>query len=262
MIRRRSFIHPALVLVLTFSLNTLRVAAQEGDEFLQGSDGGAKLAERMRSLQPEENARWRGTFKILHRGQKIPSIPVSCETASTPANWSVDYVTDATGVTGAEKLTVVHSTNGPNQYVYARAASPGVPVGAPQQLTGAQADVPLAGTDFWLSDLGFEFYHWPAQRLLKGEMRSGKPCYVLESVNPHPSAEGYGRVVSWIEKEHVAPLIIEAYRADNTNKLFKEFALGSFKKNKDTGRYELKDLQIDNDRTGSTTLLEFDLETK
>ncbi len=250
------------MLVLIFDLNTLQLAAQEGDEFLQGPDGGVKLAERMRSLQPEENAKWRGTFKILHRKQKVPPIPVYCETTSTSTNWSVIYVAGPGDAIGVEKLTVIHSTNAPNQYAYAQAATPGVPAGEPQQLTGAQADVPLAGTDFWLSDLGFEFYHWPEQRLLKGEMRSGKPCYVLESVNSHPSAEGYGRVVSWIEKEHVAPLMIQAYRADNTNKLFKEFELGSFKKNKDTGRYELKSLQIDNDRTGSTTLLEFDLETK
>ncbi len=262
MIRRRSFIHLALILILTFGLNVLRVAAQADDEFSQGLDGGAKLAERMRSLQPEENANWRGTFKILHRKQKVPPIPVSCQTSSSGASWSVIYATDATGAMGAEKLTVIHSTNGPNQYSYARAASPGVSPGEPLQLTGAAADVPLAGTDFWLSDLGFEFYHWPQQRLLKGDIRSGKSCYVLESVNPSASAAGYARVVSWIEKEHVAPLIIEAYRADNTNKLFKEFALGSFKKNKDTGRYELKSLQIDNDRTGSTTMLEFDLETK
>ena len=262
MIRRRSVPACVFLLVLAFSLNPLRVAAQEGDEFLQGPDGGAKLAERMRSLQPEENAKWRGTFKILHRQQKFPPIPVSCETTSTPTSWSVVYAADATSASGAEKLAVLHSTNGPNQYIYARASSPGGSLGEPQQLAGAAADVPLAGSDFWLSDLGFEFYHWPQQRLLKGDMRSGKPCYVLESVNPSPSAAGYGRVVSWIEKEHVAPLIIEAYRADNTNKLFKEFALGSFKKDKATGRYELKSLQIDNDRTGSTTLLEFDLETK
>jgi hypothetical protein len=262
MIRRRSLLHSALLLVLTFSLNPLRVAAQEGDEFAQGPDGGAKLAERMRTLQPEENAKWRGTFKILHRKQKFPPISVSCETASTPTNWSVFYVADATAASGAEKVTVIHSTNGPNQYAYACASSPGASLGEPRQLAGTAADVPLAGTDFWLSDLGFEFYHWPEQRLLKGEMRSGKPCYVLESVNPGAPPTGYGRVLSWIEKEHVAPLMIEAYRADNTNKLFKEFALGSFKKNKDTGRYQLKDLQIDNDRTGSTTLLEFDLETK
>ena len=262
MIRRRSVLARVLIPVLIFGLNALRIAAQEGDEFLQGADGGAKLAERMRSLQPEDNAQWRGTFKILHRKQKFTPIPISCETSSSTTNWSVVYATDATSASGAEKLTVIHSTNGPNQYSYARAASPGAALGEPQQLAGVAADVPLAGTDFWLSDLGFEFYHWPEQHLLKGDMRSGKPCYVLESVNPGASVTGYGRVVSWIEKEHVAPLIIEAYRADSTNKLFKEFALGSFKKNKDTGRYELKSLQIDNDRTGSTTMLEFDLETK
>ena len=124
MIRRRSVLARVLIPVLIFGLNALRIAAQEGDEFLQGADGGAKLAERMRSLQPEDNAQWRGTFKILHRKQKFPPIPVSCETSSSTTNWSVVYATDAISASGAEKLTVFHSTNGPNQYSYARAASP------------------------------------------------------------------------------------------------------------------------------------------
>jgi hypothetical protein len=66
----------------------------------------------------------------------------------------------------------------------------------------------------------------------------------------------------WIEKEHLAPLIAMAYQSDHTNRVLKEYDLGSLKENKETGRYEVKDLQIDNNQTGSATKLEFNIETK
>src|SRR5207244_290627 len=104
-------------------------------------------------------------------------IPVTCQTTLTETNWSVIYTTEATASNGMEKLTVVFFTNAPNQYIYARAASSAEPLGEPKTLTGAEADIPLAGSDFWLSDLGFEFYHWPEQIRHKGEMRRSRPCY-------------------------------------------------------------------------------------
>jgi hypothetical protein len=266
MIRGKLFRALVLGLVLIFPLVAFPARAQEPEEFPQGPEGGAMLAEKMRSLQPEDNAKWSGTLKILHRAQKVPPIPVICETISSGTNWSVMYSTTATAAIGVEKLTVVHSTNRSNVYFYACAAAPGGPLGEPRELTGAEADIPLADTDFWLSDLGFEFFHWSGQRLLKGELRSvagaSRSCYVLESINPNPTPASYSRVISWIEKEHGAPLAMKAYAGDNTNRLAKEFELGSFKKNKETGHYELKDLQVDNNKVRSTTRLEFDLGVK
>ena len=260
MTRRKSLPVGGLLLPLILFAGGISAPAQEPEEFPQGPQGGAQLAEKMRSLQPEENAKWHGTLKILHRGQKTPPIPVLCDTALNGTNWSVMYLASATEAIGAEKLTVIHSGNGPNRYIYARAATPGGPLGEPKELTGAQADIPLATTDFWLSDLGFEFFHWPQQRLLKGELRNvggaSRSCYVLESTNPHPGPGGYSRVVSWIEKEHCAPLAVKAYAADNPNKVFKEFEVASFKKK------QVKELEIDNNKTGSTTRLEFDLESQ
>jgi hypothetical protein len=65
-------------------------------------------------------------------------------------------------------------------------------------------------------------------------------------------------VVTWIEKESGAPIQAEAYGADN--KLLKEFWLGSFKKI--NGRYELKDMKINNLKTKTRTQLVFDLDSK
>jgi hypothetical protein len=113
----------------------------------------------------------------------------------------------------------------------------------------------LASSDFWLCDLGLEFFHWPQQKILKHEMRHGRSCKVLESTNPNPSPNGYSRVMSWIDNETLGIVQAEAY--DAKGKLLKEFSPKSFKKV--NGQWQLQEMEIRNDQTGSRTRLEFDL---
>jgi Outer membrane lipoprotein-sorting protein len=223
-----------------------------------GASAGQELAAALCSMRPAEDANWSGVMKISGRGHQTIAVPVNCRTTLGDSDWSVTYTTGATNGIAAEKLAIHYSTNAPPQYLYSCAASPGAPLGEPKPLTGAEADIALGGSDFWLSDLGFEFYHWPEQNRLKGEMRRGKPCFVLECVNPHPAAGGYGRVKVWIEKESGAPLQAETYGADG--RLLKDFELGSVRKVND--RYQLKNMEILNRQTGSRTRLIFDLDAR
>lgn len=245
-----------LISLMLFAL-VARLAADELPP-AEGPEAGKELATTLRSMRPAENVKWRGALKIVSRDHKTLSVPILCETTLGETNWSVMYLASATATTGAEKLTVIFSTNAPNQYIYARAATPNGPLGEPKTLTGAEADIPLAGSDFFLTDLGFEFYHWPDQVRMPGQMRRGRPCYVLQSTNPHPSPNGYSRVMTWVEKESGQPLLAEAYGADK--KLMKEFELGSVAKV--NGRYEVKDLKMFNRKTGSRTYLDFDLQSQ
>lgn len=247
--RRTAFF---LALVLT----AREIPAQE--TYPTGPAAGRELAAALCSMRPVQDTDWRGTMKISGRTQKVAPVPVTCRTTSDDSTWSVTYVTGSTNGSLAEKLEIKFSTNAPPQYFYARAASPGEPPGELKPLAGAEADVPFGPSDFWLSDLGFEFYHWPDQNRLKGVMRRGRPCYVLECTNPHPAPAGYGRVDVWIEKESGAPLEADTYGADG--KIFKHFELGSVRKVGD--RYELQDLEIINRRTGSRTHLVFDLSSQ
>lgn len=223
----------------------------------EGPEAGRELAAHLVSMQPAENVKWRGTLKISAH-HKTVSVPVLCETFPGTPNWSVMYLAASTPVSGSEKLTVIFSTNAPNQYVFSRAAKPDAPLDPPQTLTGAQADIPLANSDFWLSDLGFEFYHWPDQIRLRGQMRRGRSCYVLQSTNPHPEPGGYSRVITWVDKESNQPLQADAYGVDG--KKMKEFELGSV--GKVNGKYQVKDLKMLNLKTGSRTYLEFDLQSQ
>jgi hypothetical protein len=77
----------------------------------------------------------------------------------------------------------------------------------------------------------------------------------LESTNPNSPPNGYSRVVSWIDNETHGIVQAEAY--DAKGKLLKEFYPKTFKKV--NGQWELQEMEIRNDQTGSRTRLEFDL---
>jgi len=112
-------------------------------------------------------------------------------------------------------------------------------------------------SDFWVADLGLEFFHWPAQKVLPNptSVKRGRAYTLLESTNPNPATNGYSRVLSWIDKETGGILEAEAY--DFNGRLLKDFAPKSFKKV--NGQWELQEMEIRNVQTGSRTRLEFDL---
>jgi hypothetical protein len=116
---------------------------------------------------------------------------------------------------------------------------------------------PFAGSDFWLADLGLEFFHWPEQKVLKKEFRRNCSCVVLESTNPNPATNGYSRVDSWIDEESGGIVMARAY--DAQDRLLKEFYPKDVKKVK--GQWQVESLEIDNVQTGSRTRLEFDLKS-
>lgn len=215
---------------------------------------GEALAVQLRSMQPEGNSEFSGVLKIRSPKRK-EDIPVVCKVVTSGDSWKTIYETAATTNRGAEKFVVIHSLNATNKYLYARAPSPKAPLPELKALTPAEAAIPLAGSDFWLSELGFDFLHWPVQRKLKGEMRIGQPCYVLESINP--SAEKIVRIKSYIEKQSGSPLIAEAY--DRNKELVKEFSLGGSSVKKINGIWQLKKMTIHSPKTKSETVLEFDL---
>jgi hypothetical protein len=118
--------------------------------------------------------------------------------------------------------------------------------------------IPFANSDFWIVDFGLQFFHWSQQKILRKEVKRGRGCAVLESINPDPTSFGYSRVVSWIDEETLGIVHAEAY--DFKNKLLKEFDPKSFKKV--NGQWELQEMEIRNVQTGSRTRLEFDLNKK
>jgi hypothetical protein len=218
---------------------------------------GRALVAKLLAQRPEQNGTNTGWVKITDPEGKEREIPVCFEITCAPTNWTSVYETlpSASGP-GGMKLTVIHSGKQPNRYWLIAPAATGATNPVAKQLAPDQIMVPFADSDFWIADLGLEFLHWPAQRLLKKEMRHGKSCSVLESINPAPVPGGYARVVSWImiESPHG---IVHADAYDAQGELLKRFDPKSVEKVQ--GEYQLEEMEMRNRKTGSQTVIKFNL---
>ncbi len=199
------------------------------------------------ALNPNTNITKTGVLKIRDAKGKRSEIPVRFDTTVRPGDWTASYATTSQ-TNGGVTVVVTHRDTGPNVYLLREG-------GTQKELSGNETMIPFAGGDFWISDLGLEFLHWPRQRLLRKELRRGQSCAVLESTNPHPAPGAYSRVVSWIDIDTDGIMNAEAY--DSKGKVLKEFAIKSIKKVQ--GQPELKEMEMDNRQTGSRTWIEFDL---
>ncbi len=249
--------------LLLFAFNA---KAQNTNDLSQAEVQGRQLAQQLCEILPTGNFTNTG-FLDMHKGdgQRF-EFPLKCETIVTGTNWFGIYKAVDTRLGAACLLGIVHNGTLPNLYNFFNPYLNGMPTlslvdrlnfnisrGAP--LSGAETTNSFAGSDFWICDLGLEFFHWPEQKIIKHETRRTRACVVLESINPHPTAGAYSRVDTWIDDETMGIVHAEAY--DANGKLLKVFDPKSFKKV--NGQYELQDMEIRNVQTGSRTWIKFDL---
>jgi hypothetical protein len=221
---------------------------------------GRQLARQILEQSPVTNFSQTGILKIRDEKKKNSELLLTYALVVSPTNWMSIYEVQSGGwdCTTNESLRITHAENNTNYYDHSLKVRSGMitPKISGGSLASIETMIPFAGSDFWLCDLGLEFFHWPEQKILKKEVRRSRGCTVLESTNP--SANGYSRVVSWIDGETLGIVHAEAY--DANGKLLKEFDPKSFKKV--NGQWELQEMEIRNVQTGSRTRLEFDLEKK
>ncbi len=215
---------------------------------------GPELAEKMRALAPTEDTHFTGSLQIRHSDGDFAVVPLSVTVRTGSDHWETIYQTSGSPNQLPERLTVVHAPSRPNLYLYAQATAAQPTLDHPRRLQPAEAMIRLAHSDFFLADLGLEFFYWPHQKLLKGEMRKGRGCYVLESRPADASASPYSRVLSWIDRESGGLLIAEAY--DQQGKLLKEFEIRGV--TKVAGQWQVKKMEIRNDQADTRTTLVFD----
>jgi hypothetical protein len=215
----------------------------------QGEKEARALVADLLSRKPDQNSTNTGTLKIRDANDKHTEIPVRFEVFATATNWVSVYQTLPGEAGKAERLVVIHAENQANQYQLFKGDKR-------SDLTGKEAMIPFAGSDFLAIDLGLEFLHWPEQRVLKKEMRRSQFCEVLQSLNPYASANSYKRVVAWIDPENGGIVHAEAY--DERNDLFKKFDPTELKKV--NGQYQLEEMEIRNLKTDSRTVVKFNLQ--
>jgi hypothetical protein len=238
-------------LVLFFAVSAAAQTNTLSDAEIQGR----KLAQQLCDARPTENFTNTGVLQIRNANGNRTNLAFLGQVTVTETGWQNFYrvtFSQKIGENDSTCLFIDHSPAKPNQYTFTDAGAC-----LPVPLNSDGVAIPFANSDFWLCDLGLEFFYWPAQKILPKttNLMRGRDYTLLESTNPNPSTNGYSRVVSWIDKETGGILEAEAY--DAQGKLLKVFEPKSFKKI--NGQWELQEMEIHNVQTGSRTRLEFDL---
>src|SRR6185295_11371087 len=103
-----------------------------------------------------------GLLKIRSADGKRQEISLKYSQRKSESHWQDIYETKASGGFPAQRLVVIHQAGQPNRYLVGSPNADGE-YGDPVAVANEKASVPFAGTDFWLTDLGLEFFHWPDQ---------------------------------------------------------------------------------------------------
>jgi len=251
----------AVVAIIFF---TVGATAETTNDLSDVEIQGRNLAQQLLEQTPATNFTQNGILKIRDANGTTTNIPVFFGTLVARGYWQMKYFamqTNYDSVPPFMQLVIIHRSGEPNEYDVSEGkggigrSEDFIPV---RHLQGNQIMTPFANSDFWIADLGLEFFHWPEQKILKRENSRSRICKVLESTNPNPSANGYSRVDSWIDEETLG--IVQAYAYDAHGKKLKEFYPKDFKKV--DGQWQVGMMEMDNVQTGSRSRIEFDLNSE
>jgi hypothetical protein len=254
------FILPLLAAMILFF--AAGASAETTNTLSDAGIQGRQLAQQLCNSRPDTNFTQNGTLKIRDKNGNTTFLFVLFQTRMAVIDWQAVYIArPTTNDDPSVRLAITHENGQPNRYLFFedRSIYPQKRVGLIPEVNFQEKQImlPFAKSDFWIADLGLEFFHWPEQKILPKitNLVRGRDYTLLESTNPNPATNGYSRVLTWIDKETGGILEAEAY--DFNGKLLKEFAPKSFKKV--NGQWELQEMEIRNVQTGSRTRLEFDL---
>ena len=205
---------------------------------------GSQLARSIRELVPEKNMEIRATMEVIVReGKRLNTDVVIQVEKLGQAEWQTTY-TIKRDEEISEYWRVSHGVGQRNRYE----KKSGLP-------KGVEIYYSLAGSSFFIADLGTDFLHWPTQVVLKTQRRKSRLCYVIESRNANPAKGEYHRVVSWVDKKTGGILLADIYTEDP--KPVKRFAVKGLTK-KD-GQWQVDEMEMRDTKTGERSRLHFHL---
>jgi len=227
---------------------------------VEGKKEAQELVGKLLALQPDGNATNYGTLKISPKDKsKRVQIPMRLSVVVASRNWTNIYETMPTNSADAvQQLFITHDGTNFGRYSLINKTTNSwysVKLSSPDRPLHDEMLLPFAGSDFAIGDLGLEFLHWPAQRIVKKEIKRSCGCSVLESLNPDPNSKGYSKVLTWFDNDSLGVVQAEAY--DAKGDLLKEFIPKSV--TKVNGQWQVDEIEMDNIQTGSRTVITFDV---
>src|ERR1700744_1351261 len=116
---------------------------------------GRALVQKILQQWPSENYTNTGVLNIKDAHGHRSQVPLTVKALASPASWTSVYES------GLTTFTAIHLPDGTTTYqLHAEN-------GKETTLSGNQLMLPFVGSDFYLGDLGLEFFHWPRQKILR-----------------------------------------------------------------------------------------------
>lgn len=216
---------------------------------------GQQLASEMRQTQLLNYDHIAGYLRKKARRGERSNRNLSLQTALVDGQWMSRFTTLNPETGESERLTIYRSPEQRPRYYRATAQPGSVLPDQGDELEPSEIMSEYAGSDFWVADLGLEFFYWPDQKILSDapiRMRKGISCFVLESERKSgASTTGYTRVRSWISRDHGGLIYAEAY--DASGKQIKTFEVSDVEKI--DGEWKLRELSIRDEVARSVTRL-------
>src|SRR5688572_10256737 len=252
---RKALAITARLLLAVLVVFAVRAAEVRDSSYEDTKGEGKALVQEILTLTPEEGSQIMGLLKIRPPEGNILEVPIRMTVRPVEGGWDDIYETQPANGKPGEVFIVKHRGMNANEYLFGTYKTPEEKPEL-KKLTADELYRPLAGSDFYLMELGLEFLHWPSQKIVKKEMRKSRSCRVVESINPNPKPGTYKRVLTWIDLETSGIILAEAY--DHNDKLLKEFSIQKF----DRKEKRLREMQIRNDQTDSRTRLELNFKVE
>ena len=124
--------------------------------------------------------------------------------------------------------------------------------GGEREVTDAQYDRPVRGTEITYEDLSMRFLYWPVAKILGEEVLVTQNCWILRVEPASGKDSQYGAAKLWIQKRSGALVRVETY--DHRGNFVKRFEVISVQKVE--GGYVLKQMRIQrmlNGKPGDST---------
>ena len=215
---------------------------------LQAKDplpAGFQLARSIRELVPEKNVEIQADMEVIVReGKRLNADIVIQVEKLSQTEWRTVYRFNQ-DEGSSEYWRVLHKLEEPNRYKNKSGIAKRTEIYSS-----------LAGSSFFIADLGMDFLHWSNQVVLKTQRRKSRLCYVLESRNINPAKGEYHRVVSWVDKKSGGILLADIYTEEA--KPVKRFTVKGLTKK--GGQWQVDEMEMRDTKTGARSRLHFHLE--
>ncbi len=180
----------AIILFVAFG------AAAETTNVLSAAEiQGRNLARQLCEMHPAGNSTNTGILKIRSKNGESTNLHLNITVTVEEDNYRMDYdVGTNSDDRSIERLIIFKSTIGHPTIYYTSQHVPRAiesDIFDARLLRGNETMIAFAVSDFWICDLGLEFFHWPAQKILKKEFHRSFGKHESGSVHERLFARGF-----------------------------------------------------------------------